>query len=57
MFLLAVSIYVIGLTGAFSQSQKTFLPAALAVLALLSAEILWRIVVRVRPEAASAKAK
>lgn len=47
MFLLSFSIYVIGLSGAFSQSDKTFLPALIAVLALLSAEIFWRIVVKV----------
>jgi amino acid transporter len=52
MFLLSFSIYIIGLSGAFSQSAKTFLPALIAVLALLSAEIFWRIVVKVNPGAA-----
>ena len=53
MFLLSFLIYAIGLSGAFSQSAKTFLPALMAVLALLSAEIFWRIVVKVHAGAAS----
>ena len=57
VFILSISIYAIGLFGAFSQSEKTLLPASLAVLALLSAEILWRIVLRVKPRTASAKIK
>jgi amino acid transporter len=52
MFLLSVSIYIIGLFGAFSQSNKTFIAALIAVLALLSAEIAWRIVVKVKFKAA-----
>lgn len=57
VFLLAISVYAIGLFGAFSQSEKTLLPASLAVLALLSAEILWRIVLWVKPRTVSAKIK
>jgi amino acid transporter len=52
VFLLAFAIYAIGLFGAFSQSEKTLLPALIAVLALLSAEILWRIVLWVKPKTA-----
>ncbi len=45
MFLLSVSIYAIGLSGAFSESGKTFIPALSAVLALFSGEIAWQIIV------------
>jgi hypothetical protein len=55
MFLFSISIYVIGLSGAFLQSNKTFIPASIAVLALLSAEIAWRVVLKARPDAAAAK--
>jgi amino acid transporter len=57
MFLLSISIYVIGLFGAFSQSNKTFIPAAIAVLALLSAEIVWRIIVKVKSKTISTEVK
>jgi amino acid transporter len=45
MFLLSLAIYIIGLTGAFLQSGRTFIPALAAVIALLSAEVVWRIIV------------
>ena len=57
MFILSISIYVIGLSGAFSNSDKTFIPASIAVLALISAEIAWRIIVKVKLRAAEAKVK
>ena len=57
MFILSISIYVIGLLGAFSHSDETFIPASVAVLALISAEITWRIIVKVKLKAAAAKAK
>jgi amino acid transporter len=49
MFLLSFSIYIIGLTGAFFQSDKTFIAALSAVVALLSAEIIWRIIIWKKP--------
>jgi amino acid transporter len=57
MYILSVSIYVIGLTGALSHSDATFIPAFIAVLALISAEIAWRIIVKVKLKAAAAKVK
>jgi amino acid transporter len=45
MFMLSVAIYLVGLSGAFSQSGKTFIAALSAVGALGSAEIIWRIIV------------
>jgi amino acid transporter len=44
MYLLSIGIYVVGLSGAFNQSGKTFIPALAAVLALLSGEVAWRII-------------
>jgi amino acid transporter len=48
VFLLAIAIYAIGLLGALSQSRTTFIPAILAISALLSAEIVWQLVSRRR---------
>ena len=55
MFLLAFSIYAIGLFGAFSESAKTFVPALMAVLALVSAEIAWQVIVKKKAKLAAIK--
>ena len=57
MFLFSVSIYVIGLSGAFLQSDKTFIPASIAVIALLSAELAWQLVVRIKLKPSPARLK
>ncbi len=55
MFLLSFFIYIFGLTGAFFQSDKTFIAALSAVAALLSAEIIWRIIIWKKPQLALKK--
>jgi amino acid transporter len=57
MILLSVTVYVIGLTGAFLQSEKTFIPAVFAVGALCTAEIVWRIIVWRKPHILSREFK
>jgi amino acid transporter len=49
MFLLSISIYLVGLSGAFFQSNKTFIAALSALAALGSGEIIWRIIVWKKP--------
>lgn len=48
MILLPLSVYLIALAGAFSSSGETLLPAIFAVAALLSGEILWRIITGIK---------
>jgi amino acid transporter len=49
MFLLSISVYLVGLSGAFFQSNKTFIAALSALAALGSGEIIWRIIVWKKP--------
>ncbi|MCW3072554.1 MAG: family permease [Bacteroidetes bacterium] len=49
MFLLPVGVYVIALTGAFSDSGGTFMPVVIALATLLSAEVIWRVIVWRKP--------
>ncbi|HLY68951.1 MAG TPA: APC family permease [Puia sp.] len=49
MFLFSFSVYIFGLSGAFFQSERTFISALLAVTAILSAEIIWRIIIWKKP--------
>lgn len=49
MLVLPVTVFAIALTGAISESEKTLLPALFALGALLSGEIVWRIIVWVKP--------
>jgi amino acid transporter len=57
IFLLSFCIYIFGLSGAFFQSERTFISALVAVVAILSAEIVWRIVIWRKPYLASDKIK
>ncbi len=54
IFLLAIGIYAIGLSGALLQSSTTFIPAILAISALFSAEIVWQMVSRRKARPSSA---
>lgn len=45
MALLPFSVYVIALAGAFSASGDTRLPAIFAIVALLSGEVVWRLII------------
>jgi len=49
LLLLPVTVFVIALTGAISESGKTLVPALFALGALLTAEIVWRIIVYLKP--------
>jgi hypothetical protein len=44
VLVLPVSVYFMALAGAFSSSPETLKPAIFAVAALLSAEVMWRII-------------
>ena len=44
MTLLPLSVYIIAMTGAVLDAEKTFKPALFALIALLSAEVVWIIV-------------
>ncbi len=45
LFILACCVYIIGLSGAFSESGRTLIPAAAALAALASGELAWQIIV------------
>jgi amino acid transporter len=49
LLLLPVTIFIIALSGAISESGKTLVPALFALGALLTAEIIWRIIVYLKP--------
>ncbi|HSZ86024.1 MAG TPA: hypothetical protein VK787_08325, partial [Puia sp.] len=57
IFLLSFSIYIFGLSGAFFQSKRTFISALVAVVAILSAEIVWRVIIWRKPHLASDEIK
>jgi amino acid transporter len=57
IFLLSLCIYLAGLSGAFFQSERTFISALSAVAAILSAEIVWRIIIWRKPYLAADKIK
>ena len=48
MLALPVAVYFIALAGAFSLSAQTVKPAVFAICALLSAEVAWRILNRIK---------
>ncbi len=48
MLMLSVSVYFIGLSGAFMQSERTLIPALVSIIALLTAEVVWQIIKRKR---------
>jgi hypothetical protein len=47
--LLPVSVFAIALSGAIAESGKTLAPVLFALGALLTAEIVWRIIVWIKP--------
>ncbi|OCX54067.1 hypothetical protein BEL04_07280 [Mucilaginibacter sp. PPCGB 2223] len=49
MILFPVSVYGVAITGIFRSADKTWLPALIAVLALLSAPLVWLLVTRHKP--------
>jgi amino acid transporter len=49
LLLLPVTVFVIALSGAVFESGKTLVPALFALGALLTAEIIWRIIVYLKP--------
>jgi len=49
LFLLPVTVFVIALAGAFSESGETLAPALFALSALCTGEIAWRIIIWVKP--------
>lgn len=49
MTLLPFSVYAIGLAGAFSEESKTFQSAVFAVGALISAEVIWQMIILINP--------
>jgi amino acid transporter len=51
MTVLPFGIYIIALAAAFSASGKAFAPVLFAMIALISAEIIWRIIAWIKPEA------
>ena len=57
MLLLPVAVFVIALSGAISSSDKTLTPALFALGALLSGEIIWRIIVWIKPHVETQKIK
>jgi amino acid transporter len=50
MALLPFSVYVTALAGAFSAAAETWLPAIFAIGALLSAEVVWRLIKLRKPD-------
>lgn len=50
MILLPVAVYGIAVAGAFSESEETLRPLLFAFGIMLSAEVLWRIIVWKKPE-------
>ncbi|HEY6976775.1 MAG TPA: APC family permease [Chitinophagaceae bacterium] len=50
IFLLPVSVFVIALSGAIAESEKTLMPVLFASAALLTAEIVWRIIIWIKPQ-------
>jgi amino acid transporter len=55
MLLIPVMVYGIALTGALSSGEHTWLPAIFAIILLLTAELLWRLLVWLRPHLVTAK--
>lgn len=49
LLLLPVAVFVIALCGAVSETEKTLVPALFALGALLSGEIIWRVIVWMKP--------
>ena len=49
LLLLPVTVFVIALCGAVSETEKTLVPALFALGALLTGEIIWRIIVWMKP--------
>jgi amino acid transporter len=49
LLLLPVTVYFVALGGAFSSTAQTIKPAVFAIIALLSAELFWRILVWRKP--------
>jgi amino acid transporter len=49
LLLLPVSVFAIALSGAIAESGKTLTPVLFALGALLTAEIVWRIIVWIKP--------
>lgn len=49
LLLLPVTVFVIALCGAVSETEKTLMPALFALGALLSGEIIWRVIVWMKP--------
>jgi amino acid transporter len=49
MLLLPVTVFVIALSGAISESDRTLTPALFALGALLTGEIIWRIIIYIKP--------
>jgi amino acid transporter len=49
MLLLPVTVFIIALSGAISESGKTLTPALFALGALLTAEVVWRIIILMKP--------
>jgi amino acid transporter len=48
MMVLPVTVFAIALCGAFAAEGKMYLPALFAISALLSAEVFWQVIIRVR---------
>jgi amino acid transporter len=49
MLLLPVTVFLFALSGAISESGKTLMPALFALAALLTGEIIWRIIIYIKP--------
>ena len=48
MIVLPVTVFAIALCGAFAEEGKMYMPALFAVSALLSAEVFWQVIIRLR---------
>ncbi len=53
MALLPLSVYLTALAGAFAAADKMWLPAVFALAALLSGEVVWRLINLRRPNLSS----
>jgi len=42
-------VYIIALSGALSAAEKTWLPALFSIAALLSGEVVWRLILLRKP--------
>lgn len=57
MMIFPIAIYTLAITGAILESKGTLIPLLIAFVIMLSAEVIWQVLIRVKPELKAQKLK